>query len=179
LVVSIHELVLKLSNLVDEHTELVGNIRDIVIARLAPDRQLLLHLDQPSCWSLDIRCTYRDFHPFSPDQFHGAHDILLHLHQLRKLLREIWAECARVDRLAECVACRGAVSFCGSHFALNHIPILAFPNSLVPLVEDEGGGGFWICDAVGARDWRIEYVRCMVAVLSGWKRWFCCGVFVR
>jgi hypothetical protein len=104
LVISIHELVLELSNLVDEHTELVGNIRDIVIACFAPDRQLLLHLDQPSSWRLDTRCTYRDFHSFSANQFHGAHDILLHLHQLRKLLREIWAECAGVDRLAERVA---------------------------------------------------------------------------
>jgi hypothetical protein len=26
------------------------------------------------------------------------------------------------------------------------------------LVDEDGGGGFWICDAVGARDWRIEYV---------------------
>jgi len=33
------------------------------------------------------------------------------------------------------------------------------------LVDEDGGGGFWICDAVGARDWRIEYVRCMIAVL--------------
>jgi hypothetical protein len=24
------------------------------------------------------------------------------------------------------------------------------------LVVDEDGGGFWICEAVGARDWRIE-----------------------
>jgi len=29
-------------------------------------------------------------------------------------------------------------------------------------VEEGGGGGFWICEAVGARDERIEYVRCMV-----------------
>ena len=35
-------------------------------------------------------------------------------------------------------------------------PMLAFPNNLCDLVDDEGGGGFWICDAVGARDWRIE-----------------------
>ena len=30
------------------------------------------------------------------------------------------------------------------------------------LVEEDGGGGFWICEAVGARDWRIEYVRCIL-----------------
>lgn len=38
----------------------------------------------------------------------------------------------------------------------DHIPMLALPNSLPALVEEEGGGGFWICDAVGARDWRME-----------------------
>ena len=44
------------------------------------------------------------------------------------------------------------------------IPMLALPKKRFALVVDEGGGGFWICDAVGARDWRIEYVRCMMAV---------------
>jgi len=42
--------------------------------------------------------------------------------------------------------------------------MLALPKKRFALVDDEGGGGFWICDAVGARDWRIEYVRCIAAV---------------
>ena len=46
-------------------------------------------------------------------------------------------------------------------------PKLALPNRRPPLVEEDGGGGFWICDAVGARDWRIEYVRCMVTTVVG------------
>lgn len=29
-------------------------------------------------------------------------------------------------------------------------------------MEEDGGGGFWICEAVGARLCRIEYVRCMM-----------------
>lgn len=41
-------------------------------------------------------------------------------------------------------------------------PRPAFPKNRPDLVVDEGGGGFWICDAVGARDWRMEYVRCMI-----------------
>ena len=41
--------------------------------------------------------------------------------------------------------------------------MLAFPKKRPDLVEEEGGGGFWICDAVGARDWRMEYVRCILA----------------
>lgn len=40
--------------------------------------------------------------------------------------------------------------------------MLARPKSLLLLVDEAGGGGFWIWDAVGARDWRIEYVRCMM-----------------
>jgi hypothetical protein len=40
-------------------------------------------------------------------------------------------------------------------------PMLPLPKSLPALVEEDCGGGFSICDAVGARDWRIEYVRCI------------------
>lgn len=42
--------------------------------------------------------------------------------------------------------------------------MLAFPKKRPLLVEDDGGGGFWICDAVGARDERMLYVRCILAV---------------
>jgi hypothetical protein len=42
LVVAVDELVLELTNLVDEHTELVGDIRNVVIETLAPDGELLL-----------------------------------------------------------------------------------------------------------------------------------------
>jgi len=45
-----------------------------------------------------------------------------------------------------------------------HIPILALPKKRPALVDDDGGGGFWICDAVGARDWRMLYVRCILVV---------------
>lgn len=39
---------------------------------------------------------------------------------------------------------------------LSHALRLPLPNNLFALVEEDGGGGFWICDAVGARDWRME-----------------------
>lgn len=42
LVVAVDELVLELTNLVNENTELVGNVGDVVIASLAPDGELLL-----------------------------------------------------------------------------------------------------------------------------------------
>jgi hypothetical protein len=40
--------------------------------------------------------------------------------------------------------------------------MFARPKNLPPLVDEGGGGGFWISDAVGARELRIEYERCMV-----------------
>lgn len=42
LVVAVDELVFKLSDLVDQYSELVGDIRNVVVACLAPDGQLLL-----------------------------------------------------------------------------------------------------------------------------------------
>ena len=54
--------------------------------------------------------------------------------------------------------------------------MLDLPKIRPALVEEDGGGGFWICDAVGARDWRMEYVRCMVGEscegLGGWISWW-------
>ena len=44
LVVLVDELVLKLTNLVDQDTELVGDIGNVVIETLAPDGKLLLGL---------------------------------------------------------------------------------------------------------------------------------------
>ena len=41
-------------------------------------------------------------------------------------------------------------------------PTLALPKKRPDLVDEAGGGGFWIWEAVGARDWRMEYVRCMM-----------------
>ena len=41
-------------------------------------------------------------------------------------------------------------------------PIDECPKSLPLLVDDWGGGGVWICAAVGARDWRREYERCIL-----------------
>jgi hypothetical protein len=51
------------------------------------------------------------------------------------------------------------------------IPMLALPKNLPLLVVAEGGGGFWIWEAVGARDWRMEYVRCMMAIVV-WSVWW-------
>ena len=104
--------------------------------------------------------TYSNLHTLATDKLHGAHDVLLHLYELRELLREVRAEGARVDRLAEVVACEGLRLAClegkqriGCDM---DIPMLVLPKNLPLLVVAEGGGGFWIWEAVGARDWRIE-----------------------
>ena len=46
------------------------------------------------------------------------------------------------------------------------LPTPPLPKKRPDFVEEDGGGGFWICEAVGARLCRIEYVRCMLVVLS-------------
>lgn len=47
--------------------------------------------------------THSNFHSLTSDKLHGAHHILLHLDQLRELLREIWAKSAS-GGFAECMA---------------------------------------------------------------------------
>ena len=42
LVVAVDELVLELTDLVEEDTKLVGHVRDVLITTLSPDGQLLL-----------------------------------------------------------------------------------------------------------------------------------------
>lgn len=53
------------------------------------------------------------------------------------------------------------------------LPSGFLPNNRPALVEETCGGGFSICDAVGARDWRIEYVRCMFEGCRGSLRVVC------
>lgn len=121
--------------------------------------------------------TYSNLHTLATDQLHGAHDVLLHLHELGELLCEVGTEGARVDGLAEVVACeRLRLVWLRYDQRIGcdlNIPMLVLPKNLPLLVVAEGGGGFWICEAVGARDWRMEYVRCMMAVVVG----VVCGVW--
>jgi hypothetical protein len=65
-----------------------------------------------------------------------------------------------VDGLAEVVACEGLrlawLWYKQSIGCDMDTPMLVLPKNLPLLVVAEGGGGFWIWEAVGARDWRIE-----------------------
>jgi hypothetical protein len=58
------------------------------------------------------RCfeAYSNLHALTANEFHGAHDVLLHLHELRELLRKIRTESTGVDGLAEVVACGTSIS---------------------------------------------------------------------
>jgi hypothetical protein len=53
---------------------------------------------------------------------------------------------------------------------LHDVPMLAFPKKRPLFVEDDGGGGLWICDAVGAREERMLYVRCILLICGGYQR---------
>jgi len=110
--------------------------------------------------AFELCATYSNLHTLATDKLHGAHDVLLHLYELGELLCEIGAEGAGVDGLAEVVAWeRLLLAYLGHNLRIEcdmDIPMLVLPKNLPLLVVAEGGGGFWICEAVGARDWRME-----------------------
>ena len=106
LVVAVDELVLKLTDLVNEHTELVSDIGDVVIETLAPDGKLLLWISSALLQVMGDGCeAYSNLHTLTANELHGAHDVLLHLHELGELLRKVGAEGTGVNGLAEVVAC--------------------------------------------------------------------------
>ena len=80
LVVPVDVLVLQLADFVEQHTQLVGDIRDIFIAGFSPNRKLLLYrttlADDPRC---DYgESTYCNFHSLLCDHLEASHYILFH-----------------------------------------------------------------------------------------------------
>jgi hypothetical protein len=83
LVVTVHVLVLELTDLVDEHTELVGDVRHVVVASLAPNGELLLNSQLVSHGvTSEWAQAYSNLHALPGNQLHATHDVLLHLDQL-------------------------------------------------------------------------------------------------
>lgn len=105
-----------------------------------------------------VDSTYGSFHPLSCNQLHTAHDVLLHLDQLREFPGQVGTE-SPGGVLTEGMACSTVtVSLAwpqSQHVGVN-VPKPPFPSHLLVFVVDNGGGGFSTCEAVGARDWRIE-----------------------
>lgn len=97
LVVPINELVLKLADLVEKDAHLVGDVGHVLVAGFAPVGQLVLSptsVHNPQHAGA-LGTTYRYFHALLGAQLEAAHEVLLHLDELRKLLREIGPKGAR------------------------------------------------------------------------------------
>lgn len=84
LVIAINILVLELANFVDEDTQLVGDVRYVVVAGFAPDGELLLRdgLVRHRLVTHGLVQTYGNLHALPGNQLHAAHDVLLHLDKL-------------------------------------------------------------------------------------------------
>lgn len=102
-----------------------------------------------------MNSTYGSLHPLSCDQLHTAHDVLLHLDQLRELPGQVGTE-STGGVLTEGMACSSLSASSQSQRVGINLPKPPFPSHLLVFVVDNGGGGFSTCEAVGARDWRIE-----------------------
>lgn len=190
LVIAINELVFKFANLINKNTQFIRNIRDIIIAGFAPNGKLLLSpVSIPQDARQHIRSydvLQLPFSPFQPIPYCASHfspssptarassrgpdrmrrQIACGMHDL--IYVENWV---RNEDSRRCACCgRTKTKGIGAIHAVQerrgvpkeNSPKLLLPNILPVLVVEVGGGGFSNCDAVGARDWRMEYVRCMV-----------------
>ena len=98
LVVAVDVLVLKLTNLVQQDTELVGNVGNILVTTLTPNGELLLigslvyHGRLSHSVVAKAVMTYSDIHALLGDGLQASHNVLLHLHELGKLLGQVRAE---------------------------------------------------------------------------------------
>lgn len=203
LVVAVDELIFQLTDLVDQNTELIRDIRHVLVAGLTPQGQLLLQEHRISFFN-SIKCVQRGRlgirHTATSMRSRATSSML------RMTFFSILTSCdslrARSGPKAPAAFLRKACpeqsfshcSFAGgggrvrdpvafpraeadtrlgieslargaqagrnsdqtSTLNAQHLPMPPFPSQRLDLVVDIGGGGFSICAAVGARDWRIE-----------------------
>jgi len=146
LVVAVDELVLELADFVNEHTELVGHIGNIVVAGLAPNGELLLETYQRQTSSFMLlpihtatsilsrptssmeRMTFFSIFTSADSFFARSGPKAPGWTDLRK----VWPARDHDQHSFNAI------------MAPTHLysPMLALPNRRVPLVEDDGGGGF-------------------------------------
>jgi hypothetical protein len=116
LVVAINVLVLELTDFVEQDTELVGDVRDVLVAGLAPDGELLSNL-----------------HALLGDSLQTPHDVLLHLHELRQLLSQIGTEGATriaAERMSKVTLAKEATGLGGRGGRRGALDIKCQPNVL-------------------------------------------------
>jgi len=98
LIITINIQVLEYADFIDQDAELVRYVGHVIVACLAPDRQLL-----------------SDLHSFPRDELHASHNVLFHLDQLRQLLGEVGSEGARsaaAEGVAQISLAEEAASLC-------------------------------------------------------------------
>lgn len=144
LVITIDVLIFQFTDLIEEHTKLVCDVRNIFITSFAPDGKLLLVKDlvrYPTHRELaNMTITYSYFHAFLGDCFQRAHNVLLHLNELCELLGQVGAECAR-GIAAESMSYT-KLAICDNFATGCNGPNVPLPNRRPALVVEGGGGGF-------------------------------------
>jgi hypothetical protein len=126
-------IVFEFADFEEEDAEFVGDVGDVVIALLTPNGELLGNF---------LSLT-RNLNRESTQNRIGHHTSSMLLMRLFSILTS-W-----VKRFASSGANAPAA------FLRKLRPRLLAKN-LWPFVEEGGGAGIWICEAVGARDWRRE-----------------------
>ena len=151
LVVLVDVRVLQLAHLVKKDAQLVCNIGNIIVASLTPNGKLLLESYQ---YSFGCKCDALMLTATSMRSLPTSSMLLI-------TFFSIFTSCASF--LLSSVLPKPALYPCQLHpYSVTGMKTYAcflrpWPNPPLPkrrpdLVEDGGGGGFWSCDAVGARD---------------------------
>jgi hypothetical protein len=126
-------VVFEFADFEEEDAEFVGNVGDVVIALFAPNRELLGNLLSLTGDLKRVNTKYNQWGSTSSMLLMSPFSILTS-----------W-----VNRFASSGANAPAV-------LLRKLKPMLLEKNRWPFVDEGGGAGIWICEAVGARDWRRE-----------------------